>query len=778
MAGEDNATGPNKAAKAILDLLGRREGRPVSQRELSRQIKLSKEDRKGLPRLIQKLIKSGRVARVSGGKLTLGSKSGGGIRGEFRRRGQGAGFVAAEDGGAPILIPRRGLNGARDGDTVLVRVQGRGRADRRNGTVLEVLRRRDASVVGIFRLRDGEGVVHPFDPARPRVRVPAELQLDAGDGDAVTVEVLPDSSDRYPEGEILEVLGNPKAPGVDTEIVIRKHGLAVDFSPAALAESKKLPEAVPADEARRRTRFDNPPTVTIDGETAKDFDDAIAVEKLPNGNFRLYVHIADVAHFVLPGTALDDDALARGTSVYFPGRVLPMLPEKISNHLCSLRPHEDRLVQSAIMEIDDRGNLVKARFTDGVIRSRARLTYTQVAELFDAQKDADQKGAGKKGQKSGSKAGRGGGRRKPRTIPGIDEDIAAMLALANELRQVLEAKRRRRGSVDFDLPEPQILLDVEGVMTGIVVEPRNEAHRLIEEFMLAANEAVARQFRRRKLRCMYRVHEEPDPLKVEALAAFAEGFGLALKRGGQDDGVRPRDIQALLDAADGRPEQPLVAQVALRSMKQARYHIENLGHFGLAAPTYCHFTSPIRRYPDLIVHRLLRASRVRGAFEAMPDEKRLERMSVDCSKLEREAEAAERELLAWKKIAFVRDRVGDIMPGVVSAVTNFGLFVQLQESLVEGLLRFDGLDDDHYEFNERRLELRGQRRGRVFRLGQKLEVRLDRVDERLRRVDFSLPEAPPPSERRSSRPPSRGAGEGRPRKKSNYRRGRPARRRR
>jgi ribonuclease R len=380
-----------------------------------------------------------------------------------------------------------------------------------------------------------------------------------------------------------------------------------------------------------------------------------------------------------------------------------MVPERLSDDLCSLRPGDNRLVQSVVIDFDRRGKLVSTRFADGVIRSAARLTYTQVAEELE-----------------------GGGARAP-----VPREIAEMLHRAEVLRGLLEARRRARGSIDFDLPAPTILLDVEGAMTGIRIEPRNRAHRMIEEFMLAANEAVATWLTDKGVPSLFRIHEDPDPLKIEGLEAFARSLGLAFKRG--KDGVRPADIQRLLDAAEGHKALPVITQLSLRSMKQARYVPEDLGHFGLAAPHYLHFTSPIRRYPDLVVHRSLRAARNKQKAGSRAD---LEALGEACSKLERDAESAERELLDWKKVKFLRGRVGDEFDGIVSGVARFGLFVQLDGGIAEGLVRIDRLGGEWFEFDQARHELRGAQTGTTHRLGDTMRVRVDRVDAVLRRVDL------------------------------------------
>jgi ribonuclease R len=608
---------------------------------------------------------------------------------------------------------RRAVRGlVRDGLVV------RGRGNR-----LEIARSRPAAkkrsrgkrgkVLGVFRGRRG-ATVEPFDPScREPIPVAVGARGGAHDGDAVAFEVRPARGSRGGEAHVVEVLGSVDAPGVDTRVVAGRYGLALEMPEAVETEARTFGETVPEREFRRRERFDLPAPVTIDGETARDFDDAIAVRDLPHGGFRLYVHIADVAHYVHPGSVLDREAYRRGTSVYFPGTVLPMLPEPLSNGLCSLRPGEDRLVQSVVLDFDREGHPGKVRFADGVIRSKARLTYTQVGAVLE-----------------GKKRGHG--------IPG---DLVRMLRLADGLRAVLERRRRQRGSIDFDLPEPQILMDVEGVVTGVVVEPRNLAHRLIEEFMLAANEAVAGFLADNGVPCLYRVHEKPDAAKIELLAEFVRGFGLDLRGGAEQ--VTSRKIRNLLERAQGRPEYDLIAQVALRTMQRARYSTKN---------------------------SLLRACRVGDDRTPRRLSRGLEKVADSCSTTERNAEAAERELLDWKKIVFMKDRVGEVFEGVVTAATSFGLFVRLTETLVEGLVRIETLGEEWFEWIESRQELRGANTGASYRLGDRLRVRVTRVDTVLRRMDLVLEEDRSDTGRRS-----RGSGRalrgGRRRKPAGTRRG-------
>jgi ribonuclease R len=559
-------------------------------------------------------------------------------------------------------------------------------------------------LLGVFQLTAKGGMVVPFD-ASDGVPLPvaSSSRHGAQAGDAVVVAVLRGGRGGVTEAKVTEVLGPVEAPGVDVQVVARRHSLRREFPEEVRVAAAKMVRAISPKELAARERFEAPPPVTIDGETARDFDDSVSVQELAGGGFRLFVHVADVSYYVRPGDTIDVEAEARGTSVYFPDRVYPMVPERLSDDLCSLRPGEDRLVQSVIIDFDRKAEAVATRFADGVIRSAARLTYTQVADLLE-----------------------GRGERAP-----LPREVAAMLRTAETLRDRLEGRRRARGSVDFDLPAPTILLDVEGVMTGIKIEPRNRAHRMIEEFMLAANEAVAAWLSANDVPCLFRIHDNPDPLKIEGLAAFAKSLGLTLKTG--KEGVRPKDVQRLLDEAEGLPAFPVVKQLSLRSMKQARYSPEDSGHFGLAAPHYLHFTSPIRRYPDLVVHRALRAARHKAKPALKGD---LEVLAESCSKLEREAESAERELLDWKKVKFLRGREGEAFAGVVTGVARFGLFVQLDGGIAEGLCRIERLGQEWFDFDPVRHELRGSASGRVYRLGDALEVRVERVDAVLRRVDL------------------------------------------
>ena len=696
------------AARALLAYLRSPDYRPIPQRQLLHLLHVGPEERPAVRRLLQRLIDEGRVLQTRGGRM-VAAPAKGTFCGILQLRGKSTAFVVPESGGEEIFVSPEELGRATAGDRVKVRVSGRDADGRLSGVLTAVLGRGPRRLLGLVVQQGKRSEVHRLDgTTEPPIQLPGSFRMGAAEFDVVEIEPLPRSATGEPQqGKVLRVVGHLDDRGIDTQVVAHKYGLPLEFPDGVIEAAEKLPEGISATEAAGRVRFDDPPPCTIDGATARDFDDAISVTEIDRG-FRLHVHIADVAHFVRPGSRLDQEAQRRGTSVYFPDRVLPMFPEKLSNSLCSLVPGEDRLVQTAILEFTSKGKLRKAEFADGVIRSAGRLTYDQVAQVLE-------------GRKTGH---------------GVPRQLVPMLLAADRLREVLERRRHSQGSIDFDLPDPQILLDMEGAMTGITVVPRNPAHRLIEEFMLAANRAVARHLEQRERACLFRIHEAPDPAKLEVLSRFVKGLGLDLPL--SKGAIEPASIQRLLDQAEDGPEYRVVGQLAVRSMQQARYSPENVGHFGLAAKSYCHFTSPIRRYPDLVVHRQLRAERHGKPDPTAGNPSSLQALGKTCSDLERNAEAAERELLHWKKLAFIKDRVGEEFEGVITGVARFGMFVQLVENLVEGLVRVELLGNEWFLFDEGRQRLTGSSSGTTYRLGQRVSVKVDRVDRILQRVDFSL----------------------------------------
>jgi ribonuclease R len=575
--------------------------------------------------------------------------------------------------------------------------------------------------------------VVPFDKrVLHELFVPAGEEGGAASGQMVAAEITrPPTATRNPLGRVSAVLGVLEDPGVDLKVVMAKYDLPDAFPPEVEAEAGHVPREVGPEDVRGRTDFRSWQTVTVDPENARDHDDAISLERLPHGHWRLAVHIADVAHYVRPGSLLDQEAYLRGTSVYFPDRVVPMLPHALSSGICSLVERQERLTQTVVIELDASGRPRRAEYHDGVIRSAARMTYQQVQAIVDG--DA-----------------------------ALRERYAALVPLfeaMDALARVMRRRRHERGSLDFDLPEPKLVLDASGAMTGVVATERLDSMRVIEEFMLAANEAVATELTRAATPGLFRIHEAPDPERVEEFAELVASFGHRLPAKLED--VTPEAFQAVLRQVEGKPEEKLVSYLMLRTMKLARYHEENLGHFGLATSSYAHFTSPIRRYPDLVVHRALRALRQRRASDAsqgLPAEP--PEMARHLSDMERRATDAERELVEWKKVRFMADKVGETYAGYVTGVQAFGLFVELDEVYVQGLVHVSSMSDDYYHFDEKGHALRGETTGAAYRLGDRVEVQVARVDLERRQIDFALVDVVERARSMSGR--ARGPSRGRP----------------
>jgi ribonuclease R len=663
-----------------------------------------------------------------------------------------------------VYIPKDAAGRAMHGDRVVVKI-GRIEADgRAHGDIVRVLRRAHPTVVGEFRIRRMGFFVVPHDERiRQWIEIPEDLALPAPgqnvdrvgararevtsaedlDGMIVSAEILDfgDESER-PTGRIVEILGRPDDFGIDVEILIRAHHIPHHFPDDVLDQARSLPGPIPPSEIERREDFRNLDIVTIDGETARDFDDAVWVERLENGSFALQVHIADVSHYVRPGSPIDREALFRGTSVYFPDRAVPMLPVELSTDQCSLRPHEDRLVLSALLEFDGRGDLLSQRFTSGVIRSAERMTYTAVHGVLEGD-------AGLRARYAG---------------------LSARFELMRELALILNRKRARRGSIDFDLPEPLLEFDEFGEMTGVTRAPRNIAHRIIEEFMLAANEAVASHLETAGAPMIFRIHERPDPKRVlefeDVAAQFGYSFGAGAapvkrfrdKATGRIESIAldnplltSRSYQKLVQKIEGKPEERILSYLMLRSLKQARYSDQNAGHFALAAPSYTHFTSPIRRYPDLMVHRILKAHLSGKTCQAD-----LRAIAESSSDTERRAAEAERELVEWKKVKFMMNRVGDHFAALIISTTRFGFFVELEDLFIEGLVPLDTLPGDRFNYHENTRKVIGERTRRQFSIGDRVTVRLDRVDTVENKLQFSVVELetrpkPRPAQRRRGR---------------------------
>ncbi len=815
----------------ILKHIAKQPKRAAGFKQLVRELGLHGNERRELDALLQKMVARGTLLPVDSDRYALPAAAADKnlVAGRLTMHRDGFGFVIPDAKSlnpalkakltGDIFIAPHVIGNAMHGDLVLVDIVNVRPDGRAEGRIVRPVMRAHPTVVGIFHYGSRGGYVRPIDskitqeiliPAgmeRPETsaapageakssppraqrsqrktsvdrvlgdEVARRTEWDDLEGLVVDVEITDwPSPTQNPRGRVTEILGREDDFGVDVEITIRKFHLPHHFPAAALEEAQDTSAIIPAIELQRRRDFRELPIVTIDGETARDFDDAVYVRMLENGNFELQVHIADVAQYVTPGSALDQEARLRGTSVYFPDRAVPMLPLELSTDICSLRPQVERLVLSCVMEMDHRGELVSYELSEGVIRSVERMTYTSVNAVLE-----------------GDAAARG-----------RYEPLVATFELMRDLALILNRKRERRGSIDFDLPEPVIEFDEFGMMKSIARSERNIAHRLIEEFMLSANECVAHDLESRHVGSLYRIHEKPDAKRVYDFEVIAATFGYSLgvgalpihrvqtktdRRSAYGTGKRAREIevpkevhitprmyQKLTEKIAGKPEERILSYLMLRSLKQARYSEENLGHFALAATSYTHFTSPIRRYPDLIVHRVLKdvlrnqgqrpnqnphpqleekaspwsKRRDHGAPMEAPESlggpigiEELHEIAEESSRAERRAADAERELIEGKKVKFMQDRVGEDFDGLISSVTKFGFFVELTDLFIEGLVPLNSLTDDRYTYHENTREIIGQRSRKIYSLGQKIRVLVDRIDPVEKKIQFAVFEEEP-----------------------------------
>ena len=825
----------------ILKHIARQPKKAAGFKQLVRELGLHGDERRELDSLLQKMVARGSLLSDSDRyALPAPASDKNLVAGRLTMHRDGFGFVIPDAKSlspalkarltGDIFIAPHVVGNAMHGDLVLVdiiNVRPDGRAE---GRIVRPVMRAHPTVVGIFHYGSRGGYVRPIDSKiTQEILIPAGMERPEGsaasaekskaqpqgtqrkhrsvdrvlgdeaaratawddlEGLVVDVEITDwPSPTQNPRGRVVEILGREDDFGVDVEITIRKFHLPHHFPAAALEEAQDTPATIPAEELRRRHDFRGLPIVTIDGETARDFDDAVYVHMLPNGNFELQVHIADVAQYVTPGSALDQEARLRGTSVYFPDRAVPMLPLELSTDICSLRPQVERLVLSCVMEMDHRGEIVGYELSEGVIRSAERMTYTAVNAVLE-----------------------GDSAMRERYAP-----LVPTFELMRDLALILNRKRQRRGSIDFDLPEPVIEFDELGLMKSIARSERNIANRLIEEFMLSANECVAHHLESRRVGSLYRIHEKPDAKRVYDFEVIAATFGYSLgvgalpihrvqtkadRRAAYGTGKRVREIevpkevhitprmyQKLTEKIAGKPEERILSYLMLRSLKQARYSEENLGHFALAATSYTHFTSPIRRYPDLIVHRILKdvlrrepSGSLKPQFEdkASPWSKRraasdgtragapsaeaqgrsashesrealggpigleeLHEIAEESSRAERRAADAERELMEGKKVKFMQDRIGEDFDGLITSVTKFGFFVELTDLFIEGLVPLNTLTDDRYTYHENTREIIGQRSRKIYSLGQRIRVLVDRIDPVEKKIQFAVLEEEP-----------------------------------
>jgi len=830
---------------AILKHIAKQPKRTAGFKQLVRELALHGDARRELNDRLRKMVASGALIALDSDRYALPQAAADKnlVVGRLTMHRDGFGFVIPDANSLPaafksrlsgdIFIPPHLIGNAMHGDRVLVDISNVRPDGRAEGRIVRPVVRANPTVVGVFHYGSRRNYVKPMDAKiTQEIVIPEGMEWpeasdDRGEsvspqrtqgkkksvdrvlgdeaarrgewsdleGVVVDVEITDwPSQTQNPRGRVIEVLGREDDFGVDVEITIRKFHLPHHFPAAVIEAAQDAPKTISEPELQRRKDFRALPIVTIDGETARDFDDAVLVRTLENGNFELQVHIADVSHYVTPGSALDQEARLRGTSVYFPDRAVPMLPLELSTDICSLRPQVERLVLSCLMEVDHRGEIVGYELCEGVIRSAERMTYTAVNAVIE-----------------------GDAAMRERYVP-----LVKSFELMRDLALILRRKRERRGSIDFDLPEPVIEFDELGLMKSISRSQRNIAHRLIEEFMLSANECVAHHLESNHIASLYRVHEKPDAKRVYDFEVIAATFGYSLgvgalpihrvqtktdRRASYGTGKRAREIevpkevhitprmyQKLTEKIAGKPEERILSFLMLRSLKQARYSEENLGHFALAATSYTHFTSPIRRYPDLIVHRILKNVLANqnphasaGSGQALwqnrpevghPDEKpspwskrragvpapheslggpisieELHDIAEESSQSERRADDAERELMEWKKVKFMQERVGEDFDGLIISVTKFGFFVELNDLFVEGLVPLNTLVDDRYTYHETTREIIGQRSRKTYRLGQKIRVLVDRIDPVEKKIQFAImeEEPKPPAGRRKRR---------------------------
>jgi len=827
---------------AILKHIARQPKKAAGYKQLLRELGAKGDARRELSERLQALVKKGELQQVDSDRFAIPKPPSNRnlLVGRLSMHRDGFGFVIPEtrslDAGlkaklaGDVFIPPPGVGSAMHGDRVMVEITAFRPDGRAEGRIVRSISRAHPTVVGIFHHAQRHNTVRPIDQkvaqeiiippgmenpktdaeaASPRQKSRDRVIGDQAarhtgwqdlDGAVVDVEITDwPSSTQNPRGRVIEILGGEDDFGVDVEIMIRKFHLPHRFPPAVIEEAQAIATSIPARELRQRRDYRHLPIVTIDGETARDFDDAVHVRLLENGNYELQVHIADVAQYVTAESPLDQEARLRGTSVYFPDRAVPMLPLELSTDICSLRPQVDRLVLSCTMEIDHQGEVSGYEINEGVIRSAERMTYTAVNAVLE-----------------------GDPAMRKRYAP-LVESFERM----RDLAMILNRKRERRGSIDFDLPEPVIEFDEFGLMKSITRSERNIAHRLIEEFMLSANESVAHYLENKRVASLYRIHEKPDAKRVYDFEVIASTFGYSLgvgalpihrvqmkadRRAAHGTGKRVREIevpkevhitprmyQKLTAKIAGKPEERILSYLMLRSLKQARYSEENLGHFALAAPTYTHFTSPIRRYPDLIVHRILkdvlsdsaetmngevpvgvseseasareahdfrraeqRSGKSGPTAPASPWSKRrgrdhhealeplggpipleeLHEIADESSQSERRADDAERELMEWKKVKFMEGRIGEDFDGLIISVTKFGFFVELTDLFVEGLVPLNTLDDDHYAYQENTRQIIGQRSRKAYSLGDRVRVLVDRIDPVEKKIQFAVFEEP------------------------------------
>lgn len=693
----------------VYDFMLDKEYKPIKFKEMVNILQVPKREKDDLREVLESLIADGKIVIDVKGKFKVASEN---VKtGTFIGTQRGFGFVRVEGEDEDIFIPENAMKGALHNDIVQVQVLDVKTGKRREGKIVNIVERGTNTVVGTFaKSRNFGFVIADNQRFGKDIYIPKSQTKGAVSGHKVVVELTSfGGRDKKPEGKVIEILGHINDPGVDIRSIVKAFGLAEAFPKDVMDEVESMPSEVTSQDWAGRVDIRDWQTVTIDGEDAKDLDDAITLRK-EGDIYKLGVHIADVTNYVREGSPLDKEALNRGTSVYLVDRVIPMLPHALSNGICSLNAGVDRLALSCFMDIDSKGNVVSHRIAETVLNVTRRMSYTSVKKILE---DKD-----------------------PEEIKEYEE-LVPMFELMEELAQILREKRRKRGSIDFDFPESKIILDEKGKPIDVKPYDRNTATKIIEDFMLIANETIAEDYFWQELPFVYRSHENPDPEKIMKLGIFINNFGYSIKIG--QDEIHPKELQKLIEKIDGTPEEPLISRLTLRSMKQAKYTVTGDGHFGLAAKYYCHFTSPIRRYPDLQIHRIIKENLRTGISEKRIKhyDRILPEVALRSSMMERKADEAEREVDKMKKAEYMEQFIGQTFEGVISGMNTWGMYVELPNT-VEGMVHVTTLKDDYYFYDEERYVMVGEHTNTTYKLGQKIQVVVTNVDKLLKTIDFEI----------------------------------------
>lgn len=694
--------------KLVLDFMGLKEYKPMKFKEMAGMLQVPKEDRAELRAVLEELIQEGKISIDVKGKFRKRKEE---VKaGTFLGTQRGFGFVALE-GEEDVFIPENATKGALHNDKVQIEILKDHTGKRKEGRVVHILERGSDLLVGTFVKSKNFGfVIADNQKFNKDIYIPKACAKGAVSGHKVVVKITDyGSGDKNPEGEIVEILGHMNDPGVDIISIVRAYGLPEEFPDEIMKQVEEIPSEVEEGEWEGRMDIRDWQMVTIDGEDAKDLDDAITLTK-EGDIYKLGVHIADVSHYVQENSPLDKEAMKRGTSVYLVDRVIPMLPHALSNGICSLNAGVDRLALSCFMDIDQKGTVVNHKIAETVVKVTERMSYTNVKKILEEQDEEQISRYGK---------------------------LIPMLKQMAELADILREKRRKRGSIDFDFPESKITLDQTGKPLKVEPYARNKATKIIEDFMLICNETIAEDYFWQQLPFVYRTHENPDAEKIEKLGIFINNFGYSIKIGQEE--IHPKELQKLMEKIEDTPEEALISRLTLRSMKQARYTVANEGHFGLATKYYCHFTSPIRRYPDLQIHRIIKENLKSGMTERRIRhyEKILPEISLKSSHLERRADDAEREVEKLKKAQYMEQFIGEEMEGVISGITTWGMYVELPNT-VEGMIRVTSLTDDYYYYDEEHYVMVGEHTRKTYKLGEKIKIVVAGVDQLTKTIDFEL----------------------------------------